>query len=109
MSQVQPITPDEVVAAKPNVIPDGVFMAFNELITEKFNGRVAIIRQDEVIERILAESKPMGMDVSEARRAIFKRGWLNVEEVYREAGWRVTYDKPDYNETYEATYEFRKP
>lgn len=35
------------------------------------------------------------------------REHLDVEDVYRAAGWEVTYDKPGYNETYDATFTFR--
>ncbi len=34
--------------------------------------------------------------------------WLDVEDVYREAGWVVEYDKPGYCESYEATFTFKK-
>jgi hypothetical protein len=40
------------------------------------------------------------------RNEIFKNHWLDVEEIYEEAGWQVAYDKPGYNETYEASFEF---
>jgi hypothetical protein len=30
------------------------------------------------------------------RQKIYKLGWLNVEELYRERGWDVTYDEPAY-------------
>jgi hypothetical protein len=37
---------------------------------------------------------------------IFEKGLLDVETVYERAGWKVTYDKPAYNETYPATFRF---
>ena len=43
------------------------------------------------------------------RALIFKKGWLNVEEMYREAGWQVTYDRPAYNETGYAYFYFKVP
>lgn len=39
---------------------------------------------------------------------VFKKGWLNVEYLFRAAGWEVQYDKPGYNETYEAYFTFSK-
>lgn len=44
----------------------------------------------------------------ESDRSIYKKGWLNVEEAYREKGWDVTYDKSGYNETYRALFVFSK-
>ncbi len=39
---------------------------------------------------------------------IYERHLLDVEPSYRAEGWEVEYDKPGYNETYEATFTFRK-
>jgi len=39
---------------------------------------------------------------------IFENGWLDVEPIYREVGWNVEYDKPGYNETYEASFKFTR-
>ena len=39
---------------------------------------------------------------------ICEEGWLDVEDVYRKAGWEVIYDAPGYNESfYEPSFEFR--
>jgi hypothetical protein len=40
------------------------------------------------------------------RNEIFKKGWLDVEEIYGKAGWKVEYDKPGYNEDYAAHFIF---
>ena len=37
-----------------------------------------------------------------------KAGWLDVEGIYRKAGWDVEYDSPGYCEDYPATFKFRK-
>ena len=42
------------------------------------------------------------------RNEIFNKGWLNIEEVYRSAGWKVNYDKPAYNESYDAYFTFER-
>ena len=39
---------------------------------------------------------------------IFANSWLDVEDIYRNAGWDVEYDKPGYCENYEAHFVFRK-
>ena len=46
--------------------------------------------------------------ISKAFEKVFKNKWLDVEEVYRKAGWKVEYDKPGYCEDYEAYFVFEK-
>ena len=97
----KPIRPEDVVTHKQVGIPPGVFSVFNDLIAENYkNGRAQIL-QGSVVERLVG--------VGFVRDEIFRRGWLDVEAIYREAGWFVDYDKPGYNETYEPFWVFRKP
>lgn len=91
-----PVSPSEVALKR---IPEEVFEAFNEAIFEG-NGHV---RQDAVVSRILAKMPHV------QRQEIFQRGWLDIEEEYRRLGWKVDYDKPGYNEMYEAYYVFTGP
>ncbi len=39
---------------------------------------------------------------------IYERGWLNVEPIFEEAGWEVHYDKPSFNESGDARFEFKE-
>lgn len=96
-----PIRPSEVASHKTAVIPEKVFEVFNELITKAWDGQTAIVKQ-KVAEVRIAEA----LNVS--CQAVLDEGFLNVEPAYREAGWKVEYDKPGFNETYEPTYKFRK-
>ena len=95
---VKPITPEEVVYRKDGVIPPEVIQAFNELITLNYSYDVSKVSQKEVVERIKSKIPDMKFDSR----------WLNVEEIYGQCGWEVEYDKPGYNETYEANFTFRK-
>ncbi|HUS40049.1 MAG TPA: hypothetical protein VMX74_11390 [Pirellulales bacterium] len=97
----EPIKPHEVVEAKKNAMPSEVIECFNELIAEKWNGRSATIKQSEAANRI---AKRMNVDT----QYLYASGFMDVEDVFRDVGWKVTYDKPGYNETYTATFEFRK-
>lgn len=96
----KPITPKEI--GSKNSFPEEVIDAFNELIPK--NG--GIVMQNEVIDLIISKMQANGKEVS--REDVFKNRWLDVEAVYRKAGWKVEYDKPGYNETYEASFSFRK-
>jgi hypothetical protein len=94
-----PMRPDEMVAAKKLVIPDAIWDAFNAEIAQRFVGGLAIVPQRAVVDRLVAAGAN--------EREIFDNGWLNVEDGYRAHGWRVEYDKPGWNESYEAHYKFR--
>lgn len=97
--KVKPISPQEASQDKLNQIPDTVIEAFNELLSGTPIGGETTIYQNEILD-ILTKK---GLD----RATIFSKGWLDVEEIYRKAGWIVEYDKPGYNETYEAHFTFR--
>ncbi len=95
---VKPITPAEVVSLKASLFPDAVLEAFNELIAENFAGGVASFTEKKVVARIFKK----GISSSQA----YANHWLDVEDIYRKNGWRVEYDKPGFNEGYDATFTF---
>jgi hypothetical protein len=97
-NKVKPIKPGEVAKKKEHDVPDAVFEAFNELITEKFNGRDAVVIQKDVVELMIKK----GLNGDE----IFKKGWLDIEEVYHKAGWEVEFDRPGWDEDYDAHFTF---
>lgn len=90
----KPLSPSEAFDLKQKVIPDKVIDIINEMILENFNGGVAILQQAELSRRI------------KAGLGDFHQRWLDFEDVYRKQGWKVTYDKPGYNETYPAVFRF---
>ena len=101
---IKPITPNEVVSHKANVvIPDYVFEAFNYFISKNFRNGSATVMQNEVVDRIISTRRE-----TTTREYLFENHFLDVEDVYREAGWKVEYDKPAYCETYEASFKFTK-
>jgi hypothetical protein len=97
----KPITPDEVFAAKEKLLPPEVFEAFNEMIARKWDGDSASFTLKEVATSIANRLKISTADV-------YARNLLDVEDVYRMAGWGVDFDRPGYNETYEANFAFKK-
>jgi hypothetical protein len=98
--KIKPITPDEVVSKKIECIPDEVIAAFNELIAEAWNGRSAFVYQDAAVKRI--SDKLAMVDKT------YKIGYLDVEPIFEQAGWKVVYDKPGYNETGRSFFTFSK-
>ncbi len=101
-----PIRPREVARAKAASIPEEVFEAFNELIAQGWNGRFANVRQKDAADRAVLKMK--ARDPSATRAALYDNGWMDVEDAYRKAGWKVEYDKPGYCEDYDAFFRFSK-
>jgi len=100
MSDIRPITPLQATEDYEKDLPNEVVEAFNELIRERYDGSQAIIYQEEVINRMSAKGL--------SRAEVFTRGWLNVENMYRKVGWKVSYDKPGFNENYNAFFRFER-
>lgn len=94
----KPITPAQVAQTQGSVIPSAVFDAFNAEIATAFVGGTARVLQDRVVSRLT--------DGGLSRHEIFESGWLNVEESYRAAGWKVSYEKPGFNESGAACFTF---
>jgi len=103
MNKVKPITPEEACKVKKENIPDAVFTAFNTLIAKNFDSKysAAVVKQKDVVSEIVKNS-----DITSEE--IFNNGYLDIEGIYRKAGWSVKYDKPGYNESYEPFFEFKK-
>lgn len=96
---MKPISPDDIVAPE---IPNFVIDIVNRLIRQNYQSRrkCSIIEQREIVKEIKATIN--------ANDLAFDIKWLDFEELYRSVGWNVEYDKPGYNESYEATFKFTK-
>lgn len=97
----KPIKPSEVAAKKLESIPTEIIDAFNELIAEnwKEGSKSSCFKKKEVITLIRSK-----LDISE--NDIYARSYLDIESVFKSAGWKVAYDKPGYNENYDGFYTF---
>ena len=102
MRQVLPITPEEASHEQLNRIPDFVIEIVNNLIVEDFSlcTKSAVVRQKDII----AELRKLGYTDD----TVFSKRWLDIETIYKEAGWNVEYDSPAYNETYSPVFKFSK-
>lgn len=98
-----PITPDDVAGAKLTALPDLVIIVFNKLIAEAWDGHRAEVYQEDAVAAILDAG------VVATREEVFERHLLNVEPVYQAAGWSVVFDKPGWNESYQAYFAFTRP
>lgn len=101
MTTVKPITPGDIASTKLATFPEKVVECWNKLIAKHHDGRSSTVSQGEAVREL---AKVMGCTMQHA----FTEGWLDIEELYRAAGWKVEYDRPAYNENYEATFTFTK-
>jgi hypothetical protein len=73
----------------------------NTLLAEKWKGKSATIRQDDIIEQIVAK-------MSVSREFVFQSNWLDFEGLFRSKGWKVSYEKPCRGESFAAFFRFEK-
>ena len=110
----KPITVQEVEEARLSDIPNIVVEGFNDLITRNYvrNANCAIITLDEALEYIsaamAAEFGVTNQSIATYREELLANHWMDVEGIFRKAGWKVVFDKPAYNESYKAHYKFSK-
>lgn len=94
---VQPLKPSQVEKKKHELIPDAVLEVFNELIGKNWDGNYSKFTLKEaraLITKKLGKMPEIYM--------------LDVESIYRKAGWKVTFDSPGWDESYDSFYEFKK-
>lgn len=104
MSNVKPISPVEAENEHRDTIPDSIIRAFNTLIIKNYEpiNKTSIVKQCEILDMVCGDPD-CGML---KRDDVFDNHWLDVEDIYREQGWDVIYDKPAYNESYDAYFVF---
>lgn len=108
---INPITPKDITAEKSKHIPDFVINSFNKLIALNYCDGYSKVYQKDLIDEIIKQSKVNVENddaIKQLKRAVYDNGWLNVEKVYENAGWKVDYDKPAYNEDYDTSFIFKE-
>lgn len=100
---VDPITPNDISERKIAIIPDIVITTWNNIIAIKYSEGYAKVLQKDIVREL---ASALACQESE----IFKKGYLEIEDIYRKAGWTVSYDKPVgwAGENFDAYFEFRK-
>lgn len=83
-------------------IPDGVIEAINGLLIKSGSRNVITLMQSDVLAAITKK-------MSVTKKTVFDNNLLDFEQLYRKAGWGVSYDAPGYCETYEESWKFTKP
>jgi hypothetical protein len=103
---VKPINPSEAKAAALKAIPDEVIQAVNELIVENFSTGTITIAQSEIKQRAKSLMYP---NLEDPQKGNFESRWLDFEDIFRQNGWKVEYDRPAYYENYQPLFRFSTP
>lgn len=99
MENPKPITPQEAVSSR--ILHPDIIDIVNTLLRSKINRGFAKITQEEILSQFRGRHPDMDID------QFIKQGGLDIEETYEQNGWQVNYDKPGYNESYKAFFEFK--
>lgn len=98
------LSPQEAILRFKNEVPETVLEAWNSLIVSNLKVQggksTASFSLDDLATKIT-----LAMDVS--REVAKDKGWFDLEDIFRDKGWKVEFDSPGYNENYSANYTFR--
>jgi hypothetical protein len=91
------IKPEDIISAKRAALNPVVEKAVDFLIAYKWNGYCSKFTLRELKNKIVEMS---GHNAT--------KEMLNFESIYREHGWKVSFDTPGYHESYESSWTFTK-
>jgi hypothetical protein len=98
---VKPFTPDDAKKHKAEWLPNEVIESVNELLAKNFRDGTITIKQKDLEAQILTKMPHL------VSKDLYDRNYLDIEESFRQSGWDVHYDKPGYDESYDAYFEFK--
>lgn len=99
----RPFSPADAKRAFENeVMPAAVINAVNELLTEHYESYSINLLKDDIIDRIIE------LDPKLDRQIIIDKNYLDFENIFREAGWNVEYNSPDYTESFPQSFTFKQ-
>jgi len=106
------LSPEEVRKKKVEEFEPDIIQAVNNLLVKNYNlndshGVSITILQKEVLEEFF---KVKGIEQDEKivsiKKQLFAEKQMDFEDLYRKVGWKVNFDKPGYDESYEPKYIF---
>lgn len=106
------IKPNEVLAKVAHAIPDYVIEVFNDLIKKSFNGYSATVKLEDAkvaVTQAIVRNNPEipHMDHSLARQFMEERRYMDVEPVFRDAGWKVEFNKKCIGDNFDSHFVFK--
>jgi hypothetical protein len=97
--EIRPISPDEIMSNLDKIIPSAIIQSVNELLKDGYRGGDVTIKQKDIVKMAVNLDNSLVGNID-------KKKCLDFESIYEKAGWNVRYDKPGYNETYDAFFVF---
>lgn len=94
-----PITPAQALRQAEKSFPKKVIKAFDFMIQKNLRGSRSVVNFSDIANKIAS-------DLGISRAAVFDNGYLDVEDIYRRAGWTVTVNKAAYNENFPSHFVF---
>lgn len=102
MEEIIPITPNEVLENRIYKIHPSIIKIVNDILSQRFTHKDSsvVIKQKEIVDKF----QELHPDFS--REKLYDEKHMDFEYEFRKFGWDVAYDRPGYNENYEAFYKF---
>lgn len=99
MADVTVIGPEDMVKQWQQALPHKVVETFNEQLAQNFDGRFAIVREEDLLTGL----KEKGF----AQKEVNEQRWLHqTHQLYREAGWKTEYRSPGWDDNFKAYFRF---
>ena len=98
--KTKPLSPADINNSMETIIPGVIIEAVNNLLKKEFRGRSVCLLQKDILNEILRLNNTLSKD------EIFEKKWMDFESIFEKVGWKVEYDKPGYNESYESSFKF---
>lgn len=92
---MEPIRPEDVKAHSRD---DTIIEIVNKMIEQEWDGTRAQLYLRDVADAYMHLT---GLSA-------YAQKVLSFEQIYRDAGWKVVFDKPAYNDSYPAIYTFSR-
>lgn len=100
IARVEPVKPKDIIDNLDDIIHPAVIKAVNALLKERYRGGSATIKLKEVIKK----AREFCPELTE--KEMEEKKYYDFEPVFQKAGWKVKYDQPGYNESYDSYFEF---
>lgn len=99
----KPITPEFIENNLEYIIHPAVLQAVNELLKENYRpGKSVTIKQKEIVKKSISICQDL------TSNEIFEKKWMDFESIFIKAGWKVKYDSPSWDESFEEYFTFSK-
>ncbi len=82
MSEVKPISPDDIDDAKYTAIPSELIQIVNNLIVKNYSSGYSVVYSNVIRSQV---REKLGQ---------FHDKWLSIEDKYQQTGWKVQFLKP---------------